>query len=83
MSQVVGWGKTRAAGAVETVIEAGHAFARKTKIEIVVSDELAPRVVEVLTQAARTGRPGDGKVFELEVRRAVKIRTGVEGLDAI
>ena len=83
VSQVAGWGKSRAADARDTVTEAGHAFAKKTKVEIVVPDELAPRVVETLIQSARTGRPGDGKIFEYDVFRAVKIRTGEEAEDAL
>ena len=83
VSQVVGWGKSRAVDVEETVEEAGHAFAKKTKLEIVVPDGLAPRVVETLIQSARTGRPGDGKIFEYEVVRAVKIRSGEEGDDAL
>jgi len=83
VSQVVGWGKSRAGDARERVEEAGHAFGKKTKLEIVVPDPLAAVVVQTLIQSARTGRPGDGKVFEYEVARAVKIRTGEEGEDAI
>ena len=79
LSEVRGWGRTRAADAVEPVQVAGHTFAPKTKIEIVVSDALAPSVVEAIAAAARTGRPGDGKVFVHEVERAVRIRTGEEG----
>jgi nitrogen regulatory protein PII len=83
VSQVMGWGKTRAADAERPVREAGHAFAKKTKLEIVVPAEVAPRVVEILLQSARTGQPGDGKIFEYQVDRAVKIRTGEEGHDAL
>lgn len=83
VSQVIGWGRSRAVDAGDTVHEAGHAFAKKTKLEIVVPRSLAPRVMETLVQAARTGRPGDGKIFEVEVTRAVKIRTGEEGEAAI
>lgn len=83
VSQVLGWGKTRAEDAEHTVTEAGHAFAKKTKVEIVVTDAMAPRVTEAIVSAAHTGRPGDGKVFEYEVSRTVKIRTGDEGPEAI
>ena len=79
VSQVIGWGASKAADSDQIVHEAGHAFARMTKIEIVVPATLAPRVVEGIIKAARTGRPGDGKVFESEVARVVSIRTGSEG----
>jgi len=78
VSQVIGWGRSRMDDPEHTVDEAGHAFAKKTKLELFVPDSLASRVVEAIVRSAHTGRPGDGKVFELEVLRAVKIRTGHE-----
>ncbi len=78
LSEVRGWGRSRAEGAKDTVQEAGHAFARKAKIEIVVSDALAPVIAEAIADAARTGRPGDGKIFVSDVERSVSIRTGSE-----
>ena len=83
ISEVTGWGKSRAAEATDTVEQAGHAVARKAKLEIVVSDELAPRVIATIAEAARTGNPGDGKIFEIEVANAVKVRTGEEGEGAL
>ncbi|MGH7730248.1 MAG: P-II family nitrogen regulator [Candidatus Eiseniibacteriota bacterium] len=83
VSQVLGWGRSRAAEAGDSVSHAGHAFANKAKLELVVPDELAPRVVETIAQAARTGRPGDGKIFEYEVGRVVRVRTGQEGSEAL
>ena len=83
VSHVMGWGKSRAVDAHARVTEAGHAFAKKTKLEIVVADELAPRVIAAITDAARTGRPGDGKIFESDVRAATKIRTGERGDGAL
>lgn len=76
VSQVLGWGKERAAAAVDSVQEAGHAFARKTKLEIVVPDGQAERVVLAIAGAARTGRPGDGKIFVSDLTEVIKIRTG-------
>jgi nitrogen regulatory protein P-II 1 len=56
----------------------------KIKFEIVVSDETwANRAVEAIRQAAYSGNPGDGKIFVLDVARAVRIRTGEEGREAI
>jgi len=78
LSEVRGWGRARAAGAVDPVQVAGHAFAPKTKIEIVVADALAPSIVEAIASAARTGRPGDGKIFVYDVEMSVRVRTGEE-----
>lgn len=76
VSQVLGWGKERAASVADPVLEAGHSFAKKTKLEVVVSDESAARVVEAIAHAARTGRAGDGKIFVYPVAEVIRIRTG-------
>ena len=55
----------------------------KLKIEIVVLDEDVPKMLNVITNAARTGEMGDGKIFVLPVDNAVRIRTGEDGEDAI
>lgn len=46
------------------------------KIEVVVSDTLVDRVVRAIETAARTGRPGDGKLFVYAVAKARRLRTG-------
>ncbi len=58
-------------------------FLPKVKLEIVVDDELAERVVEAIATAAQTGRIGDGKIFVIPVETALRIRTGERGSDAI
>ena len=58
-------------------------FLPKTKLEIVVSDEMADTVIEVIQKVARTGQVGDGKIFVLPVEDAVRIRTGESGDGAL
>ena len=58
-------------------------FLPKVKLEVVVEDGLAERVVEAIAQAAQTGRIGDGKIFVSSIEEAVRIRTGERGSDAI
>ncbi len=58
-------------------------FLPKVKIEVVVEDNLVDNVVEAITEAARTGRIGDGKIFVSPIDEAVRIRTGDKGPDAI
>ncbi|MGD8546577.1 MAG: P-II family nitrogen regulator [Thiohalophilus sp.] len=58
-------------------------FLPKVKIEIVVSADLVDQSIEAITNAARTGKIGDGKIFVGDVDRVVRIRTGEEGEDAI
>ena len=55
----------------------------KIKVEIVVEDKMADRVVEAIINAAKTGKIGDGKIFVLPVEDAIRIRTGERGSDAI
>jgi nitrogen regulatory protein P-II 1 len=58
-------------------------FLPKVKIEVVCSDDLAERAVEAISQAARTGRIGDGKIFISEIQEVIRIRTGERGDDAV
>jgi len=55
----------------------------KVKLEVVILDEDVTRVLHTITNAARTGDMGDGKVFVLPVEDAIRIRTGDAGNDAI
>ena len=58
-------------------------FLPKVKIEIVVADEQVDRCIEAITNAARTGKIGDGKIFVTTVEKIVRIRTGEMDNDAI
>jgi nitrogen regulatory protein P-II 1 len=58
-------------------------FLPKVKIEIVTSDEIAPKVVELIVKHAKTGKIGDGKVFVLPVEDAIRIRTDEHGEAAV
>jgi nitrogen regulatory protein P-II 1 len=58
-------------------------FLPKVKVEVVVSDQLVGRVVEVIERAAKTGRIGDGKIFVLQVEEVIRIRTGERGDEAL
>jgi nitrogen regulatory protein PII len=51
----------------------------KTKIEVVVSDALADKVVETIIRTAKTGSIGDGKIFMSNLEGVVRIRTGETG----
>ncbi|MBV1705046.1 MAG: P-II family nitrogen regulator [Hyphomicrobiales bacterium] len=58
-------------------------FLPKVKIELVTTDEVAPRAIEAIRAAAQTGRIGDGKIFVSTVDEVIRIRTGETGSDAI
>ena len=51
-------------------------FLPKVKIEAAVDDAIVEQVVEALETSARTGKIGDGKIFVLDLERALRIRTG-------
>lgn len=55
----------------------------KVKLELLVPTEEAEKVADVIQQAARTGRVGDGKIWIAPVDRVIRIRTGEMGVDAI
>jgi nitrogen regulatory protein P-II 1 len=58
-------------------------FIPKIKIEIVTSDDLAPKVVSTVEKAAKTGKIGDGKIFVFSVENVLRIRTGEQGESAL
>ena len=58
-------------------------FLPKIKIELVVPDELADKAVNAITEAANTGRIGDGKIFVFQVEEAIRIRTGERGVATV
>jgi len=58
-------------------------FLPKVKIEVLVADEQAAAVADIIVAAAHTGRIGDGKLFITPVEEVVRIRTGERGRDAL
>lgn len=58
-------------------------FVPKVKIEIVVSADMADQIVDTITKAAQTGKIGDGKIFVLDVEKAVRVRTGETNEDVL
>jgi nitrogen regulatory protein P-II 1 len=48
----------------------------KISLEIVVKDEDAEKVIELVTGGARTGKMGDGKIFQIPVEKVIRVRTG-------
>ncbi|MGR3838803.1 MAG: P-II family nitrogen regulator [Cognatishimia sp.] len=58
-------------------------FVPKVKLELVVAASMVDQVVETISQTARTGKIGDGKIFVLDVAQAVRVRTGETNEDAL
>ncbi len=76
VSEVKGFGRQKGQTEIYRGAEYHVSFLPKVKIEIAVPDTLVDQVMEAITRAAHTGKIGDGKIFVLDVRRAVRIRTG-------
>ena len=55
----------------------------RSRLEVVVTDELRETVVKTLVEACRTGEPNDGKIFVERIEDALRIRTGERGDDAV
>ena len=58
-------------------------FIPKVKLEIVLDDSRVEQCIETITQAARTGKIGDGKIFITDIENIIRIRTGEKGDEAI
>lgn len=58
-------------------------FLPKIKIEIAIGDDMVDKVIETISQAANTGKIGDGKIFVQALEQAIRIRTGETGGDAL
>lgn len=74
--EVKGFGRQKGQTEVYRGAEYATNMVPKIRIETVVSDDLAPRVVETIAAAANTDSIGDGKIFTLDVGGALRIRTG-------
>jgi nitrogen regulatory protein P-II 1 len=81
--EVKGFGRQK--GHTELHLDAEYIvdFLPKVKLEVIVSDEQAPDVVEAIERSARTGRIGDGKIVVVPAEEVVRIRTGERGANAI
>ncbi len=83
ISEVKGYGRQKGHKEIYRGAEYVVDFVPKVKIEIVLDDEIADKVVETIMTSANTGKIGDGKIFVLSVDQVVRVRTGEKGSDAI
>ncbi|MCG8508971.1 MAG: P-II family nitrogen regulator [Rhodospirillales bacterium] len=83
VSEVKGFGRQKGQTEIYRGAEYEVSFVPKSKVEVVVGEDLAEQVVEAIRGSAETGSIGDGKIFVLDVEQAMRIRTGEAGGDAI
>ena len=76
VSEVKGYGRQKGQTEIYRGAEYSVNMLPKVKLEIAVSDELMPKVVETIQQTASTESIGDGKIFVLDIGSATRIRTG-------
>ena len=81
--EVKGFGRQKGHTEVYRGAEYRVDFVPKVKIEIMVAEAMVSQVVDAITESARTGKIGDGKIFIYPAEDAVRIRTGERGVDAI
>jgi len=83
VSEVKGFGQQKGETEIYRGTEYVVDFLPKIKIEVVVKDEDAEKVIETIANTARTGRVGDGKIFVIPVEDVIRIRTGERGEKAV
>ena len=83
VSEVQGFGRQRGHTEVYRGAEYQVDFVPKVRIEVVVSELDAARVVDAVVEAASTGQIGDGKVWVTTIDEVVRVRTGERGDDAL
>ena len=76
VTEVKGYGRQKGHTEIYRGAEYSVSFLPKLKIEVAVGSEQVDNVVEAITNAAKTGQIGDGKIFILGLEHAVRIRTG-------
>ena len=83
VSEVQGFGRQRGHTEVYRGAEYTVAFVPKVRVEVLVDDADAVRVIDAVVQAASTGSIGDGKVWTVPVDEVVRVRTGERGAEAL
>jgi nitrogen regulatory protein P-II 1 len=83
MTEVKGYGRQKGHTELYRGSEYQIDFLPKIKLEVVVSDAMADKVVDVIIKAAKTGQVGDGKIFISSIEDAVRVRTGESGEAAL
>ncbi len=83
VSEVKGYGRQQGHSELYRGAEYVVDFLPKVKIEVVVKNDDVDMVIEKITEAARTGKIGDGKIFVSDIEKVVRIRTGETDEEAL
>ena len=83
VTEVKGYGRQKGHTELYRGAEYVVDFLPKVKLELIVDDAMADQIVEVIEEAAKTGKIGDGKIWVTTVEELIRIRTGESGKEAI
>jgi len=83
VTEVKGFGRQRGHTELYRGAEYVVDFLPKSKVEVAVDDDVVERVMEAISNAAKTGKVGDGKIFVTNLEQALRIRTGETGDNAL
>lgn len=83
VTEVKGYGRQKGHTEIYRGAEYAVNFLPKIRIEVAVSSEQIDQVVDAVSNAAKTGQIGDGKIFVTPIEQAVRIRTGETDVDAL
>jgi len=83
VTEVKGFGRQRGHTELYRGAEYVVDFLPKTKVEMAVPDNISEHIIEAITNTARTGKIGDGKIFVTTLEEVIRIRTGETGGEAV
>lgn len=83
VTEVKGFGRQKGHNEIYRGGEYAIEFIPKVKIEVAVDASMAEQVISAISENAKTGKIGDGKIFVLTMEKVMRIRTGEKGKDAI
>jgi len=83
VTEVKGFGRQRGHTELYRGAEYVVDFLPKVKIELAVDDDVVEQAIEAITNSARTGKIGDGKIFVTDLQQVIRIRTGETGPEAV
>ena len=83
VTEVKGYGRQRGHTEIYRGAEYAVNFLPKLKIEVAIADELEEKAITAISNAAKTGQIGDGKIFVTTIDHAVRIRTGETDVNAL
>ncbi len=83
VTEVKGYGRQRGQKEIYRGTEYDVGFVPKILVEVVVADDQLRHAIDAITNAARTGKVGDGKIAVSEITDAIRIRTSERGTAAL